>query len=455
MHFSINYLLTTLTVVMLASFPFMGGTEILQTTPIVEALAIVLLIIFFLFQKHFDFINKTIWVFLLFAVLTPLLYLIPLSAGIWENLPGHAIYTQMAQWISTDSSSDSIYRTLSLIPYRTEHAFFAMLPPLAIFLTVAALPEQQKRFIIYFILGIATAEACLAMIQYSTNSDFFYFGIPRLKQGIALGTYPNPDHFVLLMEIAIPLTMALVAYELQHGKKRNDDGSKSMLLLITYGIMIVLFISGAFFSGSRAGIPLAILSGYLAYNVFIRKKDNKHLVLTLVIIITSIIILFSFFNLTPVINRFISNNPFVDGRWAIFSNSWDGVRTFFPLGSGPGTFPDIYRIFQPIDQALFINHAHNDYLELIFEIGLLGVIFINVFFYMYIKTWKKVKRIRVREIHYLRIATGISLFVMLLHSILEFNLHDATNILYFAALAGIFFNRIKGNVTKRHHSSTI
>ncbi len=449
MHFSINYLLTTLTVVLLATFPFMGGTERLQTIPVVEALAIVLLIIFFLFQKRFDFIHKTTWFFILFAVLTPLLYLIPLPAGVWDSLPGHAIYTQMAEWITTEHSTDSIYRTLSLIPYRTEHAFFAMLPPLAVFLTVAALPEQQKLFIIYFVLGIATAEASLAMIQFSTNNEFFYFGIPILKRGIALGTYPNPDHFVLLMEIAIPLTLALVAYELQHGKKRNDDGSKRMILLITYGIMIALFISGAFFSGSRAGIPLALLGGFLAFNVFIRKKDSKHLVLSLAIAIIGVVILLSFFNLTPIINRFISNNPFVDGRWVIFSNSWEGIKTFFPFGSGPGTFPDIYRIFQPIDQPKFINHAHNDYLELLFEIGLLGVIFINIFFYMYIKIWKKVKRIRVREIHYIRIATGISIFVMLLHSILEFNFHDVSNILYFAVLAGIFFNRIRGEVTKR------
>ncbi len=450
MHFSINYLLATLTIVLLATFPFMGGTEILKTTPVVEALSIVLLVIFFLFQKRFDFISKPVWFFVLFALLTPLLYLIPVSVEVWDKLPGHEIYTQMAQWVSTQQSADHINRTLSLIPYRTEHAFFFMLPPLAIFLTVAALPEQQKLFIIYFVLAIATAEACLAMIQFSTGSDFFYFGIPRLKQGIALGTYPNPDHFVLLMEIAIPLTLALVAHELQHGQKRNDDGSRSMILYITYAILIVLFISAAFFSGSRAGIPLALLSAYLSYRVFMKVRGSQHQVLSIFIIITIATILLFFFNLTPVINRFLTENPFVDGRWAIFSNTWEGIKTFFPLGSGPGTFPDIYRIFQPIEQTGFINHTHNDYLELLFETGLLGFIFINVFFYLFIKRWKKVKKIRIRQIHFLRIATGISIFVMLLHSILEFNMHDATNILFFAVLAGIFFNHSKNKTTRKY-----
>jgi len=446
MHFTINYLLTTLTIVLLATFPFMGGVEISRTTPVVEAVSIVLLITFFLTQKRFDFINKSIWFYILLAVLTPLLYLIPISAGIWDTLPGHEIYTQMAEWINTDQPKDTINRTLSLIPYRTEHAFFFMLPPIAIFLTVAALPKQQKLVIIYVVLGIATAEACLAMIQFSTNNDFFYFGIPRLKQGIALGTYPNPDHFVLLMEIATPLTLALIAHESQHGKKRNDDGTKSLLLLITYGIMLILFISAAFFSGSRAGIPLTLLSAYLAYSIFMRKR-GKHLILSIAVIIILTILLASFFNLTPIINRFVSNNPFVDGRWVIFANTWEGITTFFPIGSGPGTFPDIYRIFQPNDQLGFINHAHNDYLELLFEIGLAGVFFIITFFYLAIKTWKKVKRRKIQVVHYLQIAAGISLFVMLLHSILEFNMHDIVNILFFAVLAGIFFSNTEDKKT--------
>ena len=445
MHFSVNYLLTTLVIVLLATFPFMGGMEISRTIPVVEALSIVLLILFFLFHKRFDFINKRIWIFILLALLTPLLYLIPIPENSWNTLPGHEIYAQLAQWISAEQGSNPINRTLSLIPYRTEHAFFFMLPPLAIFLTVAALPTQQKLVIIYVVLGIATIEACLAMIQFSTNNDFFYFGIPRLKPGIALGTYLNPDHFVLLMEIAVPLVLALIAHENQHGKKRNDDGSRTLMLYIIYGIMTALFISAAFFSGSRAGIPLTLLSAYLAYSVLMRKK-GKHLILTVIVIIILFILLASFFNLTPVINRFLANNPFVDGRWAIFANSWTGITTFFPLGSGPGTFPDIYRIFQPIDQLGFINHAHNDYIELIFETGLLGIIFIATFIYIMLQQWKQVKRKRTNEVQYLKIGSGISIFIMLLHSTLEFNMHDVINILFFSVLTGIFFSNPKNTL---------
>ncbi len=438
MHISVKYLLTALTVVLMAAFPLMGGTKILQTIPLVEALAIVLLVLLFVFQQGFNFLSKATWGFILLIALTPLLYLIPLSADIWDQLPGHEVYTQVAQWVSTNQGSDQINRTFSLVPYRTEHAFFALLPPLAIFITVSALPEPQKRFIIYALLVIAFAEACLATIQYSSNNEFFYFGIPIIKKGIALGTYPNPDHFVLLMEIAIPLTFALLAHEIKTGKKHGSDGSKSLMLKIIYGLMIVLFIAGAVFSGSRAGIPLALLSGFLSYMIFMHKKNSQHLVLSAVVILVITVALLSFLNLTPVINRFISNNPFLDGRWAIFANTWEGIKTFFPVGAGPGTFPEVYRIFQPIAQSGFVNHAHNDYLELIFETGLLGVFFISYFMYRILRAWKQVKKVKVREFHYLQIATGLGILVMLLHSILEFNMHDATNVLFFAVLVSIF-----------------
>ncbi len=439
MYFVKHYLLTTLTVILLASFPFMGGTEILSTTPAVEALSIVLLMTLFLLQQKYDFINRTTWIVVLLILLTPLLYLIPLPTELWNQLPGRQVYSQVLEWILTQQPELDVSRTLSLIPYRTEHAFFALLPPIAIFLTVSALPEQQKLFIIYFILGLATAEASLAVIQFSTNNDFFYFGIPRLKQGIALGTYPNPDHFVLLMEIALPLVLSLFAHELQHGKKRKDDGSISMMLYILYSLLTILFVSAAFFSGSRAGIPLALLSLILAYIVFMHNSASKQSVLYILFVTIGIIILLSFLNLTPVINRFLVNNPFIDGRWLMFSVSGEGIASFFPVGSGPGTFPDIYRIFQPVTQTGFINHAHNDYLELIFETGLIGIFFILTFIYLSIRTWYRVKRIRVRKIHYLRIGAGISLLIMLLHSLVEFNLHDATNVLIFAVLSAIFF----------------
>lgn len=453
MHFSINYLLTTFVVILLATFPFVGGTEILQTIPIVNALGIALLAMLFLFQKRFNFIATSTWLLLLAIIITPLLYLIPISAGLWDSLPGREIYSQIMQWVQSDPDSIEAYRSFSLIPYRTEHAFYALLPAVAIFLTVASLPNEQKKFIVYIMLGIAAAQASLAAIQFGSGNDYFYFGIPRLKQGIAYGTYPNPDHFVLLMEIAIPLTIALLTYELRFGKNRKGDGSQAMMLIIIYSIMAVLFIAAAFFSGSRAGIPLALLGAYLAYTILMRSTNNKRIAFFAAILIILTIILLSFINLTPIINRFIANDPFIDGRWKIFAHSWDGIVAFFPLGSGPGTYPDIYRIFQPIDQTGFINHAHNDYLEVLFETGLIGLVLMNIFIYKMIKVWRNIRHKRTSEMHYIRIATGISLFVTLLHSLLEFNMHDSTNILFFGALAGIYFN--SEQKTKRVTGKTI
>ena len=451
MYVSNKYLLTLITIVLLAIFPVAGGTNILQTQPLAEAISIILLVLLFLSLKRYDFILKSTWLFVLFILLTPLFYLIPLPFEVWNHLPGHEIYSQIAQWINTDASPSVTKFSLSLIPYQTEFAFFSLLPPIAIFLTVASLPEQQKRWIIFALLGIATLEACLATIQFSTNNPFFYFGVHSPKAGIALGTYPNPDHFVLLMEITIPLIFALAAYEYRYKKERHDDGLHSLVLFIIYGTLLLLFLGGAFFSGSRAGIPLALLSSFLAYKVFSPKKGFRQFLPLAFLLALAFVVLLIFFNLAPVLNKFITSNPFVDGRWVIFSHTWEGIVTFFPVGSGPGTFPDIYRIFQPIQQTGFINHAHNDYLELLFETGLLGAIAIIGFIYLFIKAWNNMKKIKVREIHFLRIATGISIFVLLLHSTVEFNLHDASNILYFAVLTGIFFTPSKGSFSRSKH----
>lgn len=64
----------------------------------------------------------------------------------------------------------------------------------------------------------------------------------------------------------------------------------------------------------------------------------------------------------------------------------------FPLGSGPGTYPDVFHAFHPPELGdSFVNHVHNDYLEWLFE------------------------------------------------GFVDYNLHIPANMLYFAFLAGIFF----------------
>lgn len=454
MHYSIQYLLTTLVIIMLVTYPIVGGVEIQNAQVLLQTLAIITLTTLFASLRSYNFLSRSKWLFIFLLVITPIIYLIPLTTTLWELIPGRDIYIQIAHWIDNDEL-EHINKTLSVIPYKTEFALFALLPPLAIFLVVVYLPPNSIRTILYVAIAIAAGEAMLAVIQFGKSDDYFYFGIPRLKEDVAHGTYLNPDHFSTLMAIMLPFIVALFTYELRSKKDLNLDNSRTIGLSIIYFLIILLFFIAAFFSGSRAGIPLTFLSGIFAYSMFTRNTQNKTKFIIVGVVGIAFIGILASTDISSVINRFITENPFLDGRWKIFSNTFAGILEFFPFGSGPGTFPDVYRIFQPVDQSGFINHAHNDYLELVFDTGLLGIIIIIAFFVLFIKQWARVKHPKKLKFKYIQAAAGISLIIFLLHSLVEFNMHDSINVLFFSLLAGIFFHQTEYRADKLRKKRTV
>lgn len=441
MHHLTHYLTTTLVIVMLLAYPLAGGRGIQDMQVIVEAIAIITLMIFFIAQPHYHFLNKEQWFFIVLIVITPLIYLIPLTTTLWEHIPGRELYVQTANWLTHDNLN-TVNKKLSLIPYETEHAFFALLPPLALFLVIVSLPQKMIKIILYVVILVAIGEAILAIIQYGKNDDYFYFGIPRLRENTSHGTYPNPDHLSTFMFIMLPFAIALCIYNLRSMKYHHKGKSKNqkIILAICYFFATLFLLAASFFTGSRAGIALTFLAFILAYAALTRYSNIKTKLIAISVISLLAISVLLLTDASFFVRRFIAENPFLDGRWQIFSNTYAGIENFFPFGSGPGTFPDVYRLFQPMEQRGFINHAHNDYLELIFDTGLLGIIIIISFFILFIKQWSKLPPARKRSFRYIQIASGISLLLFLLHAIVEFNLHDVNNVLLFALLTGIVFH---------------
>lgn len=145
--------------------------------------------------------------------------------------------------------------------------------------------------------------------------------------------------------------------------------------------------------------------------------------------------------LIPVLSRF-GQDPVEDVRWEIFTHTWTAIKQFFPFGSGLGTFQPVFMAFQPPELPQFVNHAHNDYLELLLETGLWGVILISLFVLAYIAGWLALRHHHSwSRFHFIQTAAGISLFLMGLHSFVDFNLHLPANSIFFAFLAGIFLHR--------------
>jgi hypothetical protein len=144
----------------------------------------------------------------------------------------------------------------------------------------------------------------------------------------------------------------------------------------------------------------------------------------------------------PVLDRFSTANVVDDLRWSLFQGTVAGIRTYFPLGSGPGTFQDVFPAFQSVDVGRwFINRAHNDYLEWALEGGIAAVALIAFLLLLYAAQWRRVWSTGVwSRMRFVQVGAGIGILLILIHELVDYNLHIPANLAFFALLAGIFFS---------------
>ena len=434
----LSYYLSAL-LLLVAPLFYAGKTS--ESIFVIQCLGAALL--FFVFWGGIYFKKlTTITVFYLFVSLTlSLAYLLPIPMEYWQQLPGRGLYVDSYRWLAQQGASEPAL-FLSIVPSETALSLLMLVPTLAIFLSAVSVPDREAKRLVYVLLFVAAAQAALGTVQYASGNPDFLFGIQSHGKN-AQGMYTNRDHFVALMEMSLPLLMGLMLYCVGRDsvdRHRESEGFPvNQLLLFACATIIVLV--GAIFSRSRAGIFLIMLLVFLSSVVFSRHVGGKQSVSLTVIFLVIAGGIATTVGLIPVLNRFIVLDPSEDGRWPIFETTISVMKSFFPLGSGPGTFAEVYRASQPIDQLRYINHAHNDYLELLLEMGAAGAFVIVGFLLVYLGGWIRLRGHIWNRMHFIQIGAGLAIFAILLHSLVDFNFHTPANFIVFAFLAGIFMRK--------------
>jgi O-antigen ligase len=383
-------------------------------------------------------------------MLLPLLQLLPIPFSLWQSLPGREVYAAALAAFGTTADM----HPLSLLPMATEYALLALLPPLAVFLATVSLRETALKKIVYLFIAMATAQAIYALVQFGGGATTT-FRTSLADIGTGVGTYVNRNHLAGLLAMALPVSLGLLASRIGQAGEHARYRSKGLLrrlagslnparvnqTLIFSAVCIVILL-GAVFSRSRTGIMLAMLGIFLTallYGLRIGGRRSTNLVTVFSVIGLALAVEVG---LAPVLERFSAEAALEDARWSIFGSSMTALGQFFPFGSGLGTFPEIYRRFQPAEIDLFVNHAHNDYIEYLFEGGLIAAVVVLLFLAVYVRAWPRLLRLqRWGTLSFMQAGSGVGLLLMALHGLTDYNWHIPANAVYFALMAGVFFHR--------------
>ncbi|MEM1039551.1 MAG: O-antigen ligase family protein [Pseudomonadota bacterium] len=182
-----------------------------------------------------------------------------------------------------------------------------------------------------------------------------------LPYQMRLGTFANPNHQSTLLLMVIPLLA-----------QRYLSQTKQPIRFLIAAVVLVFYLLA---NGSQAGLGIAVIMMLLSVLWFAPKRMTVLMKLTSMAFMVVIVGVATYVALTQ---GFLRN----DDRLLFFENTWRAIADNLPFGAGLGSFPLIYPAYEAFEDisGSFVNHAHNDYLELVLEIGVLAPVLLLVFF---------------------------------------------------------------------------
>ncbi len=284
--------------------------------------------------------------------------------------------------------------------------------------------------VVFSVYGVALAG--FALIQgISSNGRLYWVRQPRMG-GWIYGPYVNHNHYAGLMEMLVPIPLVLSLTRMASTKTRATAAAVAALMAGTI-----------FLSGSRGGM-LAIIAEFIILGVLLLKQRRGLRtaigVGLFVTIVAGLLIWVGGSELSRRIATVSSSRAEISADIRTGINR-DGLRMFLKrpvLGWGLGAFPAVYPQFRTFYTNFFINEAHNDFLQLLIEMGLLGFGTMAWFLVVaYRNASRKLTNWAVEMSGAAALACMLGISGILVHSFVDFNLQIPANAALFYVLCTI------------------
>ncbi|WP_448665250.1 O-antigen ligase family protein (plasmid) [Sphingomonas sp. CJ20] len=317
---------------------------------------------------------KPVLLFLVAALGLTLVQLIPLPPAIWQALPGRALFAEAATAIGQPQP----WRPWSLVPDATKNAASSLVVPLVVLLLVAGLKDSERRWLPATLLSLIFALALTGLVQFSGGG--FTNPLVNDTAGTVSGTFANRNHFALLLAIGC---LVAPVWAFLGDRRPQWRGPVALGMVLLFALTILA-------TGSRTGLVLGVLGtglGLVLAQDGIRRSlrhKPRWVFPALVVGVIGVIVLFALVSVAMdravSITRLLALDPGQDMRSRGLPTVLEMVRQYFPFGAGLGSFDPVFRIHEPFAllKPTYFNHAHNDWLEIVQDAGLAGLLLLLV-----------------------------------------------------------------------------
>jgi len=385
------------------------------------------------------------WLLLLVAAVIslPIAQLIPLPASVWTSLPGREPSVLALELLGQTPG----WQPMSLTPDATRAAIWALLPPVALLLAMMVMDTRTRLVLAALFLVSAAASLLLSWAQIASGAEALYL-YPHTKVG-AVGFSANRNHLATLVLMGLPIAAAVgtasfwgrSAYE---SSGRWLFGLYAVLAIITVGLM-----------QSRAGIvmagPVLIGSLFLMWQATGRSGSGWKAI-GFAGLAASGVAAVAAFGLTPILARFDAMKDASDGRFDAWPTVIEAGGLFQPIGAGLGSFDPVFRSVEPLADLspVFFNRAHNDYLEIWLEAGIVGVALVALGLVWFAWRWRASWMSTLTGSNAtLARAAGFSVLVVVFHSLVDYPIRTETIAVFVAFCLGTLTMAPSVSIAKR------
>jgi O-antigen ligase len=297
--------------------------------------------------------------------------------------------------------------------------------------------KQRTRITLYVLVCSGVFQAIYGSLMTLTGTEYTFL-IPKDSYlGVATGTFINRNHLAGYLVVCLSLGIGLMIATLKNnpsGTWRNRLRRWMTALLggkARLRIALIIIVIGIVLTHSRMGntsfFAAMMITGVIAL-VLSRHATRSTVVLLSSLLVIDILIVGTFFGVDKVVDRLEQTSSHRETRDEVDRYSLHLLDKHLVDGTGAGTFYTTFPEYRGGDIRIFYDHAHNDYLELLSERGLIGFIPLIIAWLLCITAalWAQWSR---KDSLMRGVSFGciMSMIAMAMHATVEFNFQIPAN----------------------------
>ncbi|PYR38988.1 MAG: hypothetical protein DMF89_27030 [Acidobacteria bacterium] len=327
----------------------------------------------------------------------------------------------------------SMLSPLSLLPAATWTLLFQAVASVLVFVLVRHLAGHAHSTGMTWapaasLVAIGGIEAALGLLWKAGDADPIS------------GTYFNKNHFSGLLELTLPLaTMYAIVLFRQPDRwtlslPRAIAGSGLLALAVLMFVAISYSLSKAGFVSTLASLlAIALLAPGSTTS-----RGRRWLIIVGLLAVGAVV--FVFVPPDALVRQFgnMATDDTGEGRVPVARDTIRLIAAFPLFGSGLGTYYPAFLRYQTSALDYAVTNAHNDYLQALAELGLVGAAILAALLGgSVINAWRAASSRPTRDVRFLGLGCLGSFTALLVHSAADFNLYVPANAMAFAWVAGI------------------